>query len=296
MRASGLPRDRGPDTGLPQPPARPHLARPSGGGPWARKARARAADAGPRSAGLPGRALRPRGLHAVQRQLVRRPPHARLLDPLPAARSAARRARRRSGRRRRIGRAVRSHRAPAFRRERPLGLMVLRRRHGRRSAHRAGDVRDGRGARPRGDPGAAARPSLRRPRPRARLHPREPRRRAVPRPRRPGALAGDPQADRPVGGRRARSSRRPRSHCSSPRAEASPTQPARWRRSSCAVGSCSACCPVASACCAAACCCTSRAAALAFAIATPMGGNASRLGVAFAGPLLLCAVLASGDP
>lgn len=33
---------------------------------------------------------------------------------------------------------------------------------------------------------------------------------------------------------------------------------------------------------------------LAFAIATPMGGNASRLGVAFAGPLLLCAVRASG--
>ena len=36
------------------------------------------------------------------------------------------------------------------------------------------------------------------------------------------------------------------------------------------------------------------ASALAFAVATPMGGNASRLGVAFAGPLLLCAVLA-GD-
>ncbi len=33
---------------------------------------------------------------------------------------------------------------------------------------------------------------------------------------------------------------------------------------------------------------------LAFAIATPMGGNASRLGVAFAGPLLLCAVRANG--
>jgi len=34
---------------------------------------------------------------------------------------------------------------------------------------------------------------------------------------------------------------------------------------------------------------------LAFAVASPMGGNASRLGVAFAGPLLLCAVLAAGD-
>ena len=33
---------------------------------------------------------------------------------------------------------------------------------------------------------------------------------------------------------------------------------------------------------------------LAFVIATPMGGNASRLGVAFAGPLLLCAVLSAG--
>jgi len=38
------------------------------------------------------------------------------------------------------------------------------------------------------------------------------------------------------------------------------------------------------------------AALLAFAIATPMGGNASRLGVAFAGPLLLCTALAAGDP
>ena len=38
------------------------------------------------------------------------------------------------------------------------------------------------------------------------------------------------------------------------------------------------------------------AAVVAFAIATPMGGNASRLGVAFAGPVLLCAALASGDP
>lgn len=37
------------------------------------------------------------------------------------------------------------------------------------------------------------------------------------------------------------------------------------------------------------------AALLAFAIATPMGGNASRLGVAFAGPLLLCSALAAGD-
>ncbi|MDQ3723478.1 MAG: hypothetical protein M3376_10530, partial [Actinomycetota bacterium] len=37
------------------------------------------------------------------------------------------------------------------------------------------------------------------------------------------------------------------------------------------------------------------AALLAFAIATPMGGNASRLGVAFAGPLLLCTTLARGD-
>ena len=34
---------------------------------------------------------------------------------------------------------------------------------------------------------------------------------------------------------------------------------------------------------------------LAFVVASPMGGNASRLGVAFAGPLLLCAVLAAGD-
>jgi hypothetical protein len=33
---------------------------------------------------------------------------------------------------------------------------------------------------------------------------------------------------------------------------------------------------------------------LAFAIASPMGGNASRLGVAFAGPLLFCAAAASG--
>ncbi len=38
------------------------------------------------------------------------------------------------------------------------------------------------------------------------------------------------------------------------------------------------------------------AAVVAFAIATPMGGNASRLGVAFAGPVLLCSALASGDP
>ena len=38
------------------------------------------------------------------------------------------------------------------------------------------------------------------------------------------------------------------------------------------------------------------AALLAFAIATPMGGNTSRLGVAFAGPLLLCTALATGDP
>ena len=35
---------------------------------------------------------------------------------------------------------------------------------------------------------------------------------------------------------------------------------------------------------------------LAFVIATPMGGNASRLGVAFAGPLLLCAVLSAAAP
>ncbi len=35
------------------------------------------------------------------------------------------------------------------------------------------------------------------------------------------------------------------------------------------------------------------AAVLAFVVASPMGGNASRLGVAFAGPLLLCAVLAT---
>ena len=33
---------------------------------------------------------------------------------------------------------------------------------------------------------------------------------------------------------------------------------------------------------------------LAFVVASPMGGNASRLGVAFAGPLLLCAVFAAG--
>ncbi|MDX6717839.1 MAG: hypothetical protein QOJ63_93 [Solirubrobacteraceae bacterium] len=33
---------------------------------------------------------------------------------------------------------------------------------------------------------------------------------------------------------------------------------------------------------------------LAFAVASPMGGNASRLGVAFAGPLLLCAALPAG--
>ncbi len=33
---------------------------------------------------------------------------------------------------------------------------------------------------------------------------------------------------------------------------------------------------------------------LAYIVATPMGGNASRLGVAFAGPLLLCAVLSAG--
>lgn len=33
---------------------------------------------------------------------------------------------------------------------------------------------------------------------------------------------------------------------------------------------------------------------LAFAVASPMGGNASRLGVAFAGPLLLCAALPGG--
>ena len=35
---------------------------------------------------------------------------------------------------------------------------------------------------------------------------------------------------------------------------------------------------------------------LAFVLPTPMGSNASRLGVAFAGPLLLCAVLAGGGP
>lgn len=34
---------------------------------------------------------------------------------------------------------------------------------------------------------------------------------------------------------------------------------------------------------------------LAFVVASPMGDNASRLGVAFAGPLLVCALLASGD-
>ena len=63
----------------------------------------------------------------------------------------------------------------------------------------------------------------------------------------------------------------------------------------CAARCCCGCCPRASARCAPARCCTSAAALLAFAIATPMGGNASRLGVAFAGPLLLCAALAAGD-
>ncbi len=49
-----------------------------------------AALARPGGSPLPLRPVRPRGVHDLERPVVRRPPHARLLDPLAAARLAAR--------------------------------------------------------------------------------------------------------------------------------------------------------------------------------------------------------------
>ena len=121
-------------------------------------ARVRPADARPRRAGLPRRAVRARGLGDLRPLLVRRPPHAR------RTRSSSRRSARCSA----CGSSARWRRSP--RRSSSSGSpratsaragsprrAVVRRRHRRRPAHRPPDVRPRHSVRARRHPRAAAR-------------------------------------------------------------------------------------------------------------------------------------------
>ena len=112
----------------------------------------------PRRAGLPHRALPARRPRDLERQLVRRPLHAHLQRPLPAAGGAARPAPGGDVRRRRLLLPLRPPRPRPLGRGRPLGdpLVRRRRRHppGRRPAH----LRPGSRLRPRGAARLAAPP------------------------------------------------------------------------------------------------------------------------------------------
>ena len=97
----------------PVPSARPHAGRRR---PRRRLPDRRPGDGRHGGAHVPHVAVEPGGLRDVERAVVRRPSHGRLLAALPAARRAARDAARRRRRRRRRRRAVRGARAPAWRR------------------------------------------------------------------------------------------------------------------------------------------------------------------------------------
>ena len=136
----------------------------------------------PCGAHLPGRPVRPGGLHDLERPVVRRPSHARLQHHLAADRLAARAAACARARGAGLGRALRAAGARLLRsRPRALGLDLVRRGHGHPALHQPAAVRARRGVRA----GRPARPPAAPLRAGDRLRPplpaRQPRGRAVPR-------------------------------------------------------------------------------------------------------------------
>ena len=112
----------------------------------------------PRRAGVPGRAVRARGVRDLERELVRGALHAHLQRPVPSARRAARPPARRRAVGDRFGLPVRPPRARPLGRARAVGDAVVRRRRGDDARDRPGDVLARRRLRARGPAGASARP------------------------------------------------------------------------------------------------------------------------------------------
>ena len=242
----------------------------------------------PRRAPLSRRPVRARGLHDLERQLVRRPPHAGVQRAVPAARALPDAAGRRRDRRGRGRRAVRAARPVAVRRAGEVGRALVRLRGRRHAVHRAAavPVRRRRRAR-RAARAAAAAASRSRP-----CWPSPARWRA----RSPASSSRSPRS--PTRWSRARAAARcsrgspsPRP-CScrrrSPRAASSRSRSGRSPRSR-SSARCSSCsCRASTERCGSARCCTRLAATAAYLIDTPMGNNAVRLAELFGGALVVC--------
>ena len=119
------------------PAAEPRAARAGPGGRRDRRALPdpRPAHGRPRRASVPRRPVRPRGVHDLERQLVRRPPHPGLLGAVPAARALPHAAGGRGALGGRGGSALRAARARSVRRAREVGRAVVRHHRRGRAVH-----------------------------------------------------------------------------------------------------------------------------------------------------------------